>query len=80
MGRKGGWGVEWDAGLEGGLYRSGECGLHLFGGKGLSKRISEKGRCENDPVVDKKREWRQNSIRAPVVKQYSSFFFFLFSE
>ena len=49
----------------------------LWKAGGLSKRISEKGRCESDPMVDKKkREWPRYSIRAPVVMQYPSFFFF----
>jgi hypothetical protein len=76
MGDGGVWGgMSEDMGLEGGLYTQGEAGQHFFGAGGLSKRISEKGRCESDPMVDKKRERSHNSIRAPVAMQSGPFFF-----
>ena len=70
-------GVSEDMGLEGGLYSQGNVANISLEGQGLSNRISEKGRCESDPMVDKKkREWPLYSIRAPVVRQCVPFVFF----
>jgi len=64
----------WD--WRGSLYSQGNVANISFEGQGLSNRISEKGRCESDPMVDKKREWPHYSIRAPVVRQCVRFVFF----
>ena len=49
-----GWVKTWVT-LEEGLYSQGNVGHgDPLVGQGLSNRISEKGRCESDPMVDKK--------------------------
>ena len=50
-------------------------------GQGLSNRISEKGRCESDPMVDKKKRERSHySIRAPSSGNVSLSFFSEYAE
>ena len=68
-------GVERRHGFGGGTYIVKGNVAHIsLEGRGLSKRISEKGRCESDPMVDKKGRSQQHP--SSVVMQYSFFFFF----
>ena len=68
-----------DMGLEGGLYTQGNVANISLEGQGLSNRISEKGRCESDPMVDKKKR-RVAALQHPSSRRQAMCPFRFFSE